>query len=146
MAVAPFRPVLTTIGGTSKGSAAAASFRQIEENFKQWTLHLSGQSGEVLRAALMPTLAKAVGYCPIKTGALRSSAYLEVQRTGLFGAYQAEIGFGRNGEPHYAILVHEIDTYHKPPTRWKFLQAALEEDASEIQNRLINGFKTASGT
>jgi hypothetical protein len=146
MAVAPFRPILTTIGGTDPGSAAAASFRQIEDNFKKWTLHMTGQSGEVLRMALQPTLEKAIGYCPMKTGALRASAYLEVARTGFLGSYQAELGFGRNGEPSYAILVHEVDRYHKPPTRWKFLQTALEEDASEIQNRLVNGFQVASGT
>lgn len=145
MAIRPFKPVRVNIGGTRPGSAAAANFKQIENNFRTWTLHLSGQSGEVLRAALTPTLKKAITYCPKMTGALRASAYLEVRRQGALLGYVAEIGFGRGGKPTYAIYVHEVPYVHQAPTRWKFLQAALEEDASVIRQRLAGGFRTAGG-
>jgi hypothetical protein len=117
----------------------------LENNFRQWVLHLRGQSGEVLRAALAPTLEKAKKYCPKKTGALRKSAYLEVQRQGAFGSYVAEIGFARGGVPEYAIYVHEVPYMHAAPTRWKFLQAAIEEDSARIQRDIALGFRRASG-
>jgi hypothetical protein len=106
---------------------------------------MSANSGEVLRAALAPTLRKAISYTPVKTGALRKSAYLEVRRQGLLGGYQAEIGFGKGGVPSYAIIVHEVPNKHTEPTRWKFLQAALEEDAAAIRQRLAGNFRTVSG-
>lgn len=146
MGLAPFRPVRVSIGGTRSGSEASRQFRAIEENFRQWTLHLFGQSGEVLKQALQPTLDKAIMYCPVKTGALRKSAYLEVRRAGLLRGWQAEIGFGRGGVPNYAIYVHEVPYKHKDPTRWKFLQAALQEDSSAIQQRLAGGYRTVAGT
>jgi hypothetical protein len=144
MAIAPFRPVRTNIRASS-GSAAAAAMRQIEDNFKQWTLHLTGQSGEVLRQALMPTLSKAKRYCPYKTGDLRNSGYVEVARTGRLGSYEAEIGFGRGGFPSYTIFVHEMPYQHAAPTRWKFLQIALVEDQSRIRQALAGGFRRAAG-
>lgn len=147
MAISPFRPrpVNVTLGGINSASNAAREFRKIEENFRQWTLHLSGQSGEVLREALKPTLELAKKYCPYKTGALRNSGYIEVRHLGRGNGYQAEIGFGKNGKPSYTIHVHEVDRYHAPPTRWKFLQIALVEDTPNIQRRLAEGVKRSSG-
>jgi hypothetical protein len=145
MALKPFRPVRVNIGGTRAGSEAAKQFSKIEDNFRQWTLHLSGQSGEVLRMALMPTLALAKKYCPKKTGELRDSGYVEVRRKGAFQGYEAEIGFGRGGKPTYALYVHEVPYKHVSPTSWKYLQRAVTEDSGNIQRRLIDGFKTAGG-
>lgn len=146
MAVTAFKPVRVGLGGSrlSKGSDARTAFAKIEENFRMWTLHLGGQSGEVLKEALSPTLDKAKRYCPKKSGKLRSSGYLEVVKGGN-GAYQAEIGFGRGGTPDYTIYVHEVPYIHAPPTRWKFLQLALSEDEARIRRALATGFRRASG-
>lgn len=145
MAIQPYRPVRVSIGGTASGSNAARQMKQIEGNFINWTRHLKAQSGEVLLEALGPTLAKAKKYCPHRTGVLRSSGYLEVRRIGAGNAFQAEIGFGRGGVPTYAIYVHETPIYHAPPTRWKFLQTALEEDGSQIRSKLVSGMVRAAG-
>lgn len=147
MPIQRFRPVRASIGGTRDGSALAREMKAIEDNFKSWTLHITNQAGEVLRLALQPTFEKSQTYCPKFSGDLRRSGYLEVRRVGLLRGWQAEIGYGRGGFPDYAIYVHERPgVFHAPPTRWKFLQAALEEDGAEIQRRIRDGFKTASGT
>lgn len=147
MAIQRFRPVKASIGGTRDGSALAREMKAIEDNFKSWTLHITNQAGEVLRSSLQPTLEKAQAYCPAFTGALRRSGYVEIRRVGLLRGWEAEIGFAKNNFPDYAIYVHERPgVFHAPPTRWKFLQAALEEDGPEIQRRIRDGFKIASGT
>lgn len=148
MAMTPFRPVRVGMssGTVRPGSNLAQQLSVLENNFRSWVLHLTGQSGEVLREALQPTLVKAKKYCPVLTGELRESGYLEVRRTGPLGSYQAEIGFAKGGKPSYAIYVHEVPYNHRSPTRWKFLQAALEEDATAIRARLTTGFKRSSGT
>ena len=107
---------------------------------------MSAQSGEVLREALRPTFEKSQRYCPYLTGALRRSGYLEVRRQGVFRGYVAELGYGRGGIPPYAIIVHEVPVYHRPPERWKWLQAAITEDAAQIRQLLTNGVRSASGS
>jgi hypothetical protein len=107
---------------------------------------MTSQSGEILYDALKPTFDKSQKYVPVATGDLKASGYLQVQRQGALRAYVAEIGYGRGGFPSYAIYVHETPIFHKAPTRWKFLQAALEEDSNEIRRRITDGFKIASGT
>jgi len=44
------------------------------------------------------------------------------------------------------VYVHEHpEMFHEPPTRYKFLEAALEEDIDNVQARIIGGYKEASG-
>lgn len=146
MAIRPFRPVRASIGGTRSGSTADKDMKNIVEQFRSWTAHMSNSSGQVLLEALRPTYEKSQVYCPLLTGALRSSGYLEIRRVGLLRGWQAEIGYGRGGQPSYAVTVHEKPVFHRPPTRHKWLQQALQEDGEEIQRRIREGFKNASGT
>lgn len=146
MALKPFRPVKVSLGGVRPGSSAAADIKRLTDSFASWTAHMTNQSGEVLREALKPTFQKSQEWCPILTGALRQSGYLEVRRVGLLGGWQAEIGYGRGNLPHYTVMVHEMPTFHRPPTRWKWLQEAIQQDGAEIQARIRNGYKTVSGT
>lgn len=142
----PFKPIRPSLGPVRNGSEAARAMKQLTDQFSRWTVHMTEQSGQVLLEALRPTFEKSKEYCPYKTGALRNSGYLEIRRVGLLRGWQAEIGYGRGGLPHYTIIVHEMPTYHKPPTRYKWLQAALQEDGDEIQRRITEGLKSASGT
>jgi len=144
--IKPFRPVKVNFGGAWDGSDLAKQMAALTEQFKSWTLHMTEASGEILRDSLAPTFRKSQEYCPIRTGELRRSGYLEVRKLGVLRGYQAEIGYGRGGLPPYAVLVHEMPVYHRPPTRWKWLQAAIQEDAAEIQARIVSGYREASGT
>ncbi len=125
--------------------AVQAQMAAILKEYRRWADHVKTQGAEVLREALEPTFFKARDvYTPEDTGDLRDSGFLEAGRSSS-GSFVV-IGFGFRGFPHYAALVHErTDFFHKPPTRAKFLQVALEEDAGEIQARLAKGYKVASG-
>lgn len=105
----------------------------------------AGASDEIIINALMPTFKKARDeYCPIDTGALRESAYL--QSTGTKKGPRVEIGFGKNKKPGYTMFVHEDpNMYHEPPTRYKFLQQAVLEDLDVIYQRLGAGYKVFMG-
>jgi hypothetical protein len=99
------------------------------------------QAPNIVYNALEPTFLKARDvYCPVETGALRDSAYLEIQP--FRGQPRVEMGFARGGDPYYAVLVHEnLEMSHKPPTRAKFLETAIDEDLPDINIRIAQGFE-----
>ena len=90
---------------------------------------------EIMLEALEPTFEKSKRYCPKDTEELVASAYLEI--TEFRGKPRVEMGYAKHGHPFYAAYVHEIPTYeHDPPTRYKFLEAALKEDADRYAREL----------
>lgn len=91
---------------------------------------------EIIAEALEPTLKLAKKYCPKDTHALVNSGYID-KRSGAKGV-NVVIGFARGGVPDYGIIVHErVDLYHKPPTRSKFLTAAMNEDQANVYKRIL---------
>jgi hypothetical protein len=96
---------------------------------------------QIVYNALEPTFLKARDvYCPIDKGDLRASGYLEIQP--FRGQPRVEMGFARGGQPFYAVVVHEnLEMPHKPPTRAKFLETAVDEDLSDISSRITEGFR-----
>lgn len=127
--------------------AINSQMRQLEDLVNQIVRSLGESAPLVAYNALVPTINKATNvYCPIDTGELRASAYLEIvpNRTRPV----VEIGFARGGTPVYAVIVHEnLIFHHEPPTRAKFLEEAVYEDIGDIGDRLIAGMQAvwASG-
>jgi hypothetical protein len=122
-----------------------ASMDDVLGNLNNWIRHMEGASADIAVEALRPTFDKSQMYCPVDGGDLKASGYLESR---LFrGHAVAEIGYGKGGNPDYAIYVHErTDLKHKAPSRSKFLQDAVEEDLSAIQGRIKDAVIRASGT
>lgn len=147
MTIRAFRPIKLSVGTRAGHRYNSADLRRqldrLTQNFQGLEQHMTTQSPEVLFEALEPTFEKSKTYCPEKTGALVNSGYLEVRQSKK-GA-QAEIGYARGGSPHYAIYVHEAPVYHAPPTRWKWLQFALQEDEEQIRQRVLSGYSRAAG-
>lgn len=74
---------------------------------------------------------------PINTGVLKASGYIDVRRTrsGVIG----EVGYAPRNNPPYALFVHEnLEMQHKPPTQAKYLQAAVEKNASKVTAMILN--------
>lgn len=95
---------------------------------------------DVVLEALQPTFEKSQVYVPKKTGDLKESGYLEVTSRSR-SAPSVEMGYGRGGDPRYAVYVHELTTYHhEAPTRAKFLEAAINEDTYQIIDRIFAGY------
>jgi hypothetical protein len=119
-------------------------FKRVLRNFEAWIVHMEGETVKILKEALRPTFDRSQIFVPRKTGALKESGYLEVRT--FRGKVVAEMGYGRGGQPKYAIIQHEnLEYYHDPPAQAKFLERPLLEDADEIRRRCIALYKEASG-
>lgn len=125
-------------------SSMRATMSQLISIVSDLQKQIEGASPEIMIQVLQPTFDKSQDYCPIKTGDLKASGYLEV--TSFRGSPRVEMGYARGGNPHYAVIVHEdMETYHRPPTRAKWLQAAMLEDESGYLDQLGALYKSAMG-
>lgn len=76
--------------------------------------------------------------CPIDTGRLRSSAYVQAQNSG---DVVVEMGYS---DVDYAIYVHEdLTKYHHYPTKAKFLEDPLNRAAPELAGKICDRVKGA---
>lgn len=139
MASSFFRPVRFNLGGSN--TILSDYGKQIERRFSMFVEHVNEQTPGIIRQAVQATFWKSQKYCPKDTWRLVNSGYMEDKKVGKNG-YFIEMGYARDGDPEYAVWVHERPAWHMAPTRWKFLQAAIEEDANEIRRRLVSGFKS----
>lgn len=116
---------------------ARADMKTVIKNYRDLLAHIENVTPEILYNSLLSTFRKSQNYCPKDTGAMRDSGYLEI--TQFRGKPTVEIGYGRGGNPIYTAAVHEnMEWRHKAPTRAKWLQLALNEDATAIQERIVN--------
>lgn len=128
------------IGGTASNTRQASQeMRAIIKEYERLINHIQNVSPNILMDALRPTFNKSQIYVPKKTGKLAKSGYLRITHRGK--TPRVEIGYGYRGNPEYAADVHEeLEWRHKYPTRAKYLQAALAEDANEIQANIYRGY------
>lgn len=124
--------------------AIRAQMKSIEDNLTEVISQVKDAGPDIVLDALQPTFDKSQSYVPVKSGVLKDSGYLGAKEVN--GETIAEIGYGKSGQPPYAVFVHErLDLQHAAPTRAKFLQSALEEDMSDIQARLFAGYAALLG-
>lgn len=118
---------------------ARKSFAAILKNYEGVVKGLKEMTPAVMLHALRPTYNKSQIYVPKETTDLAASGYLEI--TNSRGKQRVEIGYAKGGFPKYGIWVHEIATYkHAAPTRYKFLEAALNEDMQSYLPRLQDAY------
>lgn len=136
--------------GPNNGMAAGKSGRALSDMLIGILDQVYDASEEIMLEALEPTFEKSQMYCPVETGKLKNSGYLEVN--AFRGNPRVEIGYGFGGSPKnkmgkpYTAYVHEmLELKHEPPTRAKWLQAAVMEDLDLIMERLSIGYKTSLG-
>ena len=125
-------------------SDARAQMRQIQKNLENLIGEIEGVTPEAVEYALQPIYDKSQQYCPVDTGKLKESGYIEVRQKG--DRIEGEVGYGKRGNPFYAPYVHEmVDLYHEPPTQAKFLERAVNEHQDEILPRLISFIRRRVG-
>lgn len=126
-------------------SSINAQLKDLKDILQSIFDQVENASPDIMLSAVQPTYEKSRVYCPYRTGALVNSGYAEVTSTGK--TPRVEVGYARGGNPPYAVFVHEMTSiYHKPPTRSKWLQAALMEDLTLIQERLITNYRNFMGS
>lgn len=117
-----------------------AQMSSVINNYRKFISQVEEAMPDVLYEALQPTYELSQEYVPYDTGALADSGYLEI--TNFRGKPRVEIGYGLGGVPPYAVRVHEtMEFRHEAPTRAKWLQVALEEDAPNVQKRIVDALK-----
>lgn len=111
-----------------------AQMKEVMDDLQGILTQFEDATPEIVVEALEPTFEKSKAYCPKDTHALVNSGYLEIISTGK--KPYVEMGYAKGGKPRYAPYVHEIPNKHAAPTRWKWLQAAIEEDMGQIASRI----------
>lgn len=130
----------TRAGGGNIEAQAGRAMKGIVSNWQEFVDQVEELVPEVLLNAMHIPFEKSQAYCPVKTGEMKASGYLVITRRGQ--KPQVEIGYGRGNSPSYTALQHEnLEFGHKPPTRAKWLQSALEESASVVQQQVVQGLK-----
>jgi len=123
--------------------SARGSMAGIVRRYELLIRNLESATPDIVRNALEPVFQKALEYVPKKTGALAASGKLEV--TGTPGDVEGTITFG-DAKSWYAALVHEyVWLNHEPPTRAKYLQAALEEELDSFLTSLAVDYAMVLG-
>ncbi len=127
---------------------ANKSLTDLNTNLNALAANVSKEAVPVLFAGIIETFNRArYIYAPKQFGGLRESAYLEPIKTAR-GA-TIEMGFGKSvngGSVDYAAVVHErLDTFHKPPTRAKYLEFALLQGLPKIREALAKGVQLSLG-
>lgn len=116
-------------------SSVKANLKNVVDDLNYVMKGMAEASPDIIYNAMVPTFEKSQEYVPYNTGALHDSGYLEI--VSRRGNIRVEMGYGAGGNPFYATVVHEdVSVFHKPPTRSKYLQAAMEEDFYEMWKRI----------
>lgn len=126
-------------GGSTKAQAA-----QVISNLEEVLRSVDGATPEAIEAGLRLIFNKSQVYVPVESGALKESGYVDVV-SGFF-RHKGEVGYARNGQPNYAIMVHElVENQHQPPTSAKFLQRAVQEELNKVAAVMVKVIQRQSG-
>lgn len=99
---------------------------------------------EAMQEAVEPVMELSDHYAPKDTHAMVNSRYNAITKSR--GKVRCEVGYNRYGEAPYTILVHEMPHfYHEPPTQYKFLERAMDEETPELVGRLASIIKRNTG-
>ena len=79
-------------------------------------------------------------YCPLLTGALKSSGMVEVEQEA--DSVTMTLGYGGPSAP-YAVHVHEIDNNYNNGKQWKYLETPFNEGLSELMRKLKDDVERA---
>lgn len=127
-------------GKVSSGSAAI-DMQRIIARYAALVNMMRDMTPAVMFQAMIPIYAKSQMYVPKKSGALASTGRLTVENQG--GDPKVSITYGNDKVP-YAAVVHEfVWINHNPPTRAKFLQAAMEEEYNQLRTNLVRAYQAA---
>jgi hypothetical protein len=134
--------------------AGSGQLADLLKGLNSFVRHLELEGSHVVYNAFLPAFNKSKIYCPRTEGGSRGtpihlveSARLEVaEQRGNSSKVTATISYGHNGNPFYAVYVHEIMKYrHEPPTRAKFLEIAIREELPAIERALVEGGRRMAG-
>lgn len=108
---------------------------------------LAGQSPIVVARSMNDSAEKTMArskaeYCPVDTGALRSSGMVQTSING--PVVETKLGYGGAAQ-NYAVYVHEINKNYRGGRSWKYLEIPLKEDLSSYSEAMIAAINAMNG-
>lgn len=133
---------------TSAGAGATrdvrAQFRDIQKRFEAMIDAIEGATAEAVYEGLEPIYQKSQTLVPVKSGALKASGFIEVERRG--SRISGVVGYARGSNPPYAAIVHErLDVQHESPTQAKFLEEAVMSELPFTRDRIVAAVRRTLG-
>lgn len=120
------------------------AMREIRDNLNYIIQQFEDVTPDFMLQAMQPIFDESQALCPVETGRLKDSGYLEV--TSFRGNPTVEVGYGKGGDPWYTVWVHEMtEIPHKPPTQAKFLEKAVNDGMSDLIDSLAAQYKEFMG-
>ncbi len=139
---------VTSVPSPSEGAYIQVIRQQmltLKQNMLKVIERIENVTPEAIRFGLDPIFTESQRLVPVDKGPLKASGFVEVRTTGT-GRVSAEIGYGRFGRPFYAGFVHErTDIRHSPPTRAKYLEAAVNKHIGDFSRRVALHLERATG-
>ncbi len=121
--------------------SARAGMKDVIKRYESFIRQFKGITPEILEEALQPAFDKSQEYVPKDSGALADSGKVTTSLDPL----RAEITYG-DSTAWYAAIVHEyVWQTHEPPTRAKYLQAAMEEEMDNMMVTIGLSYQRAMG-
>jgi hypothetical protein len=115
------------------------SMAAIIENYRSLVNAIRDATPQILHDIMEPVFDLSQLYCPVKTGKLQDSGRISAHETGT--RVRVDISYGDGANVPYAAIVHErTELAHAPPTRSKYLQAALEESLDDIKEGIVQAY------
>jgi hypothetical protein len=109
--------------------------RLMEEDFKDAVEEAADELDRSLRRRV---LEPSLRLCPIDTGALRASAWVDA-RVVAGGRIVGAVGY----DTDYAVFVHEVPASHASPTQWKFLEQPFSENVGLVAEDVLAAVRRA---
>ncbi len=134
----------TTIDASASGYVAAmnAQMKTIQDNFIEIMRGTNNLLPGALAHGVEPIFDESQRLVPVRTGALKSSGFVDARQTAR-GA-RVTLGYGRGGFPSYAALVHEgLQFFHKAPTQAKFLSQAVANFSGLVLPRVAQWMRAS---
>ena len=121
-----------------------AQMEQIEKAISARLHVLENLTPAALRYGLLPIFEESQRLVPVLSGALKDSGYIET-RKGPRGA-QGEVGYGKGGDPFYAVIVHErMELHHDGVTQAKYLEEAVSRHGGKVPDRVAEFLRERLG-
>ena len=108
----------------------ADPFQKVMRNWNALLREIAAANEPAMREVAQRAFDRSQELVPVQTGKLKQSGFVASERTG--SGAKAVVGYAKDGQPDYAIDVHEDLQVAHPTGRSKYLQTAVNETLNSV--------------
>ena len=113
--------------------------KEVEQEIRKYALKFPEKIKPILYEEAQEIMSESKKQCPVDTGALRASGYVNEPEETKEGIY-VQMGYGGPSAP-YAIYVHERLDLHHRVGKAKFLEDPVKDRAPQLPRRIASKLK-----